>query len=750
MRPDRIRRLLGKLPGIRPGLRHVQQMSVNECGAACLATVLDHFGRPTSVTEIRQVCPSGRDGASAREIVTAAENFGLEARAFSADTEHLEELPTPAVLHWGFQHFVVLESWDGDGATIVDPALGRRKIDREEVDRKFTGIVLTFRPTPELETGREHSPTSAWAYVKRFLPGLDVGRTVVQILLASLLLQVAGLVLPGLTKVVVDVVLPRSAMGLLQIVGVGLLLIVAVQVTVSYLRSLLMVRLRTRLDRSMMEGFFTHLLRLPFSFFQQRASGDLLMRLSSNATIRDILTNQTLSVLLDGSLVVGYWLIIATQSTVFGVVAGGLAVLQVAILVGTYRRVHELNQQGLSARADEQGYLVEILKGVESLKAAGAEDAALDRWSGLFLRNLNVSVRRNYLSAKIDTALSGLRTLSPLLLLWVGATQVMAGEMALGTMLALSSLANAFLSPLGQLVNSGQQFQLLRANLERLADVVDADPEEETDRRSGDGTDLQGGVALRDVSFRYASGSPLVLEEIDLEIDVGETVALVGPTGSGKSTLTLLLLGLHRPETGEVLFDGRPLAELSLRSLRSQVGLVLQDPSLFSGSIRENIAIARPDVGLDRVVAAARLAAIHEEIAAMPMGYETKVAEGGGAVSGGQRQRIAIARAVVGEPKILVLDEATSHLDARTERRVHANLARLDCTRIVIAHRLSTVREADRIYVLRGGRITESGTHDDLLDRRGDYATLLGAQLEEGSRGAARRERRKEAVGRGR
>jgi len=458
------------------------------------------------------------------------------------------------------------------------------------------------------------------------------------------------------------------------------------------------------------------------------------MRLGSSTNIREMLTNQTLSSILDGGLVLGYLAILLVWHPSFGLLALVIGALQVAPMLGTSRRLQGLIGSELSAQAQSQSYLVEALKGIAALKASGAEQPVLDRWSRLFVRQLNVSVQRSHVAGTVDTVTTTLRTFSPLILLWIGVLQVLDGEMSLGTMLAVNALAASFLAPLASLMSSGQQLQLACAHLDRLADVLEAAPEQDG-RTVRPAPRLKGRIELKQVSFRYGPRAPLVLRDVSLVIEPGQKVALVGRTGSGKSTLSMLLLGLYEPTDGEILYDGVPMQSLDVRTLRSQLGVVLQESFLFSGSIRENIAFNDPSMSLDQVVQAARLAAIHDEIARMGMGYETMLAEGGAGLSGGQRQRLSIARALSHQPAILLLDEATSHLDVVTEQLLDRQLDDLRCTRIVIAHRLSTIRNADLIVVVDEGAIVERGTHRELLALGGHYAALLSGQLDTGRSG---------------
>jgi ATP-binding cassette, subfamily B, bacterial len=704
------------------------QLNAVECGPACLAMILSYYGRKTRVAECRDAFGAGRDGVSAEAVAKAARSYGLRVKAFSLEPSELRYLRLPAIAHWEFNHFVVVDGWSRTRVSIIDPASGRRHLSTKEFEAGFTGVVLTLEPGVHFKASREKRGP-VWArYLGSLLQTPAAPGLIGQVVAASVCLLALGLMLPLFTKVIVDRVLPFHQANVMTILGAALAVLVLAHAVAAYLRAILLVYLQVRMDSQMMLGFLEHLLSLPFGFFQQRSNGDLLMRLGSNTMIREALTSQTLCVALDGSLVIGYLAILLVRTACLGLWVLGAGLLQAALLLASSRRLRSLSQSDLQAQAASQSYLTEALSGVVTLKASGTEELALNHWSGLFANELNASLCRGRCSAIVDTVMTTLGRLSPLLLLWVGTMQVLHNALSLGMMLADVALATAFLEPLSSLVSNAQRMQFAAAQLERISDVLGAEPEQRPSL-SRLTPRLSGRIELRNASFRYDPHAPFVLHNISLTIEPGQKVALVGPTGSGKSTLAMLLLGLYALTHGEILYDGIPLERMNYRALRGQFGVVLQESFLFAGSVRQNIAFCNPSLPFDKVIEAAKLAGIHEDIARMPMGYETRIAEGGAGLSGGQRQRLSLARAVAGECPILLLDEATSHLDTVTEDLIEHNLSRLACTRIVIAHRLSTVRNADQILVLEAGTLMEAGSHEELLRRGGCYAALSSHQM---------------------
>lgn len=703
----------------------VPQSAAADCGPACLAMTLALHGKLVSLDEVREATGRTRHGTDAATLLQAARHFGLQGRGVQLlGPEDLAHLEPGAILHWQFGHFVVLERAERRGAWIVDPGYGRLFVSRQELDRALTGVALVLEPGEGFAPGGERRPL-----VRRYL-GRVLGqpRLLSRILVTSFLLQVLALAVPLLTGALVDRVLPRGDLGLLGLMSAGAAALAGFALAAALIRAHLMLALRTRVDAQTMPGFLDHLVHLPYLYFQQRSAGDLLMRLASNATIREILTSTVLSGALDGLMVVSYLALLLVADWRLGLLVAGLAAIRVAVLAGVVRRRHRLTSQALEAQAATQSHQVQLLAGIEAIKAAGGEGQALDAWSRLFVRELNVSLERGRLDAVVNSLLEALALLSPLAVLLYGGTRVMAGDLTLGGMLALAALAGGFLAPLSTLVGAATQFQLLGSYLERLDDVLSTEREPQGQDRQAPAS-FRGRLALDEVSFRYGPLVPPAIDRVSITVEPGQFIALVGASGSGKSTLAGLLAGLLAPASGRITYDGRPLTELPRPWLRRQLAYVPQTPYLFGTSIRANVALADPGLARSRVVEASRLAEIDDEIASLPMGYETVLADSGASLSGGQRQRIALARALVRRPKVLILDEATSALDTVTERRIQSNLERLRATRVVAAHRLSTVRHADRIYVLDQGRIVDAGTHDELVARPGIYRQLVAAQL---------------------
>ena len=708
---------------MRRTIPFIRQMEYADCGAACLAMVLGYFGKRVDLRELRDMTGAGRDGVSALSVVTAARTYGLRVRGVRADLDDLRYLPRGSILHWEFSHFVVFERTTRKGIRVIDPARGRRVVSMADLRHAYTGVAILCEPSDGFD--RDHSRVKGtWRYLR---PMLRQSRNMIRVVATSLIIRLAALGLPLLTLLVVDEIVPRNDHHLLVVLAAGVGMVIGYNFLSAFLRANLLLELQTRFDMGLTMGFIDHLVKLPYSFFLRRSSGDLMMRLQSNTAVRDILATSTMSAVLDGAFATLYLALLFVISPVLAVVVLVLAVLEISVMVLSWRRNQRLMSRSLQAQADSQSYAYELLAGIETLKASGAEHRAVDRWGGLFTDQINIDLTRGRLGAVVSSAMSTLQIASPLVILMVGAFQVLAGHISLGTMLSASALGAGFLQPLGTMISSGLQLQMLGSYMQRINDVLDT-PSEQHGENVRPAPQLSGQIRADDVSFSYGPLAPEVVSGVCLEIQPGQHIGIVGRSGSGKSTLAHLLLGLYRPTSGHIDFDGLDLGGLDAGSVRRQLGIVTQRPYVFASSVRENIALTNPELPLEVIVEAAKIACVHDDIMAMPMGYDTPLHDGGASVSGGQRQRIALARALVHRPSILLLDEATSELDTVTEQKIYNNLDVISSTTIVIAHRLSTIRNADLILVMDQGRIVEAGTHEQLVSRQGVYTALVHAQ----------------------
>ena len=707
----------------------LQQLSETDCGAACLAMILRYYHKHVSINRLRDLANVSRDGASLYSIGEAAEVVGFQSRGIHASYDHLAKVGLPAVAHWEGFHFIVLYEVGPDRVIVGDPATGLRKLSREEFIKGWTGYLLLLSPTPKLD-GVEESRTT----FKRFLPMLKPYRKfLLEIFLASLVLQVFGLASPIFTQVIVDKVLVHKNVPMLNLLLFGMLIIAVFQTATVALRHYLLVHTTRRIDLQMVVDFYRHVLSLPLRYFEERKVGDILKRFNENARIREFLTGRSLGVVLDCLMIFVYLGLMFYYNARLTLVALCFMPGYVILTVLATPILKRQNREVFERTAEADSHMVESVTGVGTVKATATERRIRWKLEGLMVKALNIEFRNALTGMGVSSVGNVLQTLNTVLLFWYGARLVIDGGLSVGQLVAFNLLVGNVTRPILNVIDLWREFQEIHVALERLNDVFDSKPEEDVTNPSFIHVPpVRGHIKFEQVTFRYPTrGDRNALENVNLDISAGQTVALVGRSGAGKSTFANLLLRLHQPNAGRIFVDGYDLRQVSITSLRSQIGVVPQEVFLFSGTIRENIAFGDPDARLQEVVGAAMLAGAHEFISELPLGYETRIGERGQSLSGGQKQRIAIARALFTKPRILVFDEATSALDTESERAIQQNLNNIlkDRTTIIIAHRLSTVRNADQIVVLDRGTISETGTHSKLLEQKGLYYYLNSQQL---------------------
>ena len=737
---SRVRKIFGSqhsAPAQEPGTRRVttpllMQSHMTECAAAALGSVLGYFGRWAPLSELRDRCEISRDGSTAAGVARAARHYGLECSGWHGEIRHLRKLPLPLILFWEFNHFLILEGYDGNWFYLNDPALGRRKLSEEEFARGFTGVALRFKAGPDFRRG------GVRFNVMQRLPlwlGGSWG-TLAQLLVCGLLLALLALVTPALLAVFVDQALGGNEPWGGQLAG-ALALSALLVYGLTWLRQRWLQRLAVRISVVASNRALSQLLRLPVNFFNHRLTGELTARILSIDKIAKGLANHFAGLLIEIVMNAVFLVVMLAYNASLALVVLGLAVLN-AVCTGLVTRLRIDKSHALRR---EQALLLGVgmltMQRVDVMRMTAEDDSYFSRWGGHQARELAARQSFSELS-HVNGALPGLfLALSNAAVLAIGAAQVMAGEMTLGILVGFYIVAGLFLAPIGRFVELADDRQEMDTDLQRLDDITDAREDPNLPQRQQatetiatlDGRlRLTGQLELRGITFGYSPGRPALLKDFSLVIKPGQRVAIVGPSGSGKSTVSRLVAGFYQPWAGEILFDGCPRREIPSEVMSRSLAMVDQHVTLFSGSLRENLTLWNPAVPDNDLVAAARDACIHDEILSRPLGYAAQVDENGGNFSGGQRQRLELARALAGNPTILVLDEATSALDAATEELIDDALRRRGVSSLIIAHRLSTVRDCDEIIVLDNGEVVQRGDHDELMaDANGLYQRLVRA-----------------------
>ncbi|WP_414512442.1 peptidase domain-containing ABC transporter [Nostoc sp. PCC 9305] len=706
------------------------QQSGSDCGAACLVMVSRYWGKNFSVNRLRDMANVDRNGSSLRGLSAAAENIGFSTRPVKASLDQLAKQKLPAIAHWEGKHYIVVYQITPKHVIVGDPAIGQRTLSHAEFKANWTGYTLLLQPTAMLKDTKETS-TPFWQFFELMKPHSLV---ILEVFVASLFIQIFGLVTPLFTQLILDRVVVQRSELTLTAVGLGLLIFSLFRVAMTGLRQYLLDHTANKLDLALIVGFIRHTLRLPLSYFESRYVGDIISRVQENRKIQRFLSGEALSILLDLLTVVIYLGLMFWYSWKMALLV--LAIVPPFVLLALIATpfLQKISREIFNAVAQESSYLIEALSGIRTVKSTAVEQTVRWHWEELLSKEVKTNFSGQIISNRLQIFSNTIEAVVTTILLWFGAYQVIHNQLTIGQLVAFNMLLVNIITPFQRLIVLWNQLQEVVIAVERINDVLDAEPEEDLQHQMRQSLPpIQGNIRFDNVTFRYHPESDInVLENLSFEVHSGQMVALVGRSGSGKTTISKLVLGLYPPTDGKVLIDGHDITSLSLRSLREQVGVVDQDTFLFGGTIRENISLAHPGTTLEQIIEAARLAGADEFIKKLPMGYESQIGEGGGLLSGGQRQRIAIAKALLGNPKLLILDEATSHLDAESERIIQTNLNTIlqGRTTLIIAHRLSTVRNADLILVLDRGVLIESGTHQELMAKRGHYFYLNHQQLD--------------------
>nr|WP_229413453.1 peptidase domain-containing ABC transporter [Massilia violaceinigra] len=688
---SRWRTLFGRLRAPAPVL--VLQSEAAECGIACLAMVASFHGYQIDLGTLRRRYSPSPKGMRLVELMDIAEQLALSARAVKLNLAALDLLQLPAILHWDFNHFVVLTKVGKDSAEIYDPARGRRTLALSELSLHFTGVAMETRPMPHFQARRERR-TIGFRQLLGRVTGLR--RQALRIVALSLVLELFSVLAPLFMQLVIDhAVLARDTTLVLQLAQAFFLLLLA-QVAISASRSWLMTYLGTHLNLRLIGNLFHHLLRLPIEFFERRHLGDIASRFDSLNTIQRTLTNGFLAAILDGAMALVTLAMMFFYSATLSCVVLAAAAIYVVLRIKLYRAYRMSTQEQIVCAARQQSQFLESVRGIQSIKLFGREQARGSTWLNSVVATFNASLRTQRVSVSFQLLNTLLFGIENIVVISAGATAVINGAMSVGMLFAFLSYKLQFVSRLGSLVDKVTDYSMLGLHRERVADIALTDAEKTDGDPAREGA-FEAGIELVDVGFRYSPAEEPVLRHVNLRIAPGECVAITGPSGCGKTTLMKIMLGLLQPTEGQVLVGGVPLQRIGLKTWRRSIGSVMQDDTLFAGSIAENISFFDSDVNPGAIAEAAMMADIDGDIAKMPMGYDTLIGDMGSLLSGGQRQRLLMARALYRKPRLLFLDEATSHLDAGREQTVNRAIRALPLTRVIIAHRAETIRMADRV-----------------------------------------------------
>lgn len=701
----------------------VMQMESVECGAASLTMILAHYGKWLPLEEVRAACGVSRDGSSAKDIVLAARNYGLEAEGYQVTPEALEGMQ-PAIIHWNFNHFVVFRGFKNDIACLNDPNAGPIDVSIDDFRKSFTGVALTFAPTEAFE--KEGHRTRILSYVRKYLQG--AGEAFWLTFIFALLAAFVALVIPLFTRTFLDEILS----GKNRDWSSTFFLLMGTVALFQFILVLLQARYAKRIAGSLaLKGnvkYLNHVLRLPISFFAMRSVGELQQRQHLNETITHSLVEVLAPQIINIALLVLYLALMLSYSVILTLV--GIIAAVVNLLIVQYHSNQRINLIHSMEQSTGRYFsaTVSCIDNMESIKAAGAETGFFEYWSGLWAKKFNMEGNATEQQLKMGLLPILVNGLVNTTILILGALLILKGELSVGMLLAFQGFMSSFLSPVNDIVNASKTIVVMRSQMERIEDVMKF-PE---DHRENEGEMFEGKlgglVELKNVTFGYSTLQPPLIENFNLRIEPGHSVAIVGSSGCGKSTLAKLISGLYKPWSGEILFDGRPIESISSEELTNSVAVIDQNVVLFDDTVAQNIRMWDESIEDFTLMMACNDAQIRDDIVSRPDGFGTKLVRGGQNFSGGQRQRMEIATALAKEPAVLIMDEATSALDPKTEDEVMASIRLMGPTQMIIAHRLSTIRDCDEILVMDQGRILQRGTHETLIEQEGLYRDLMKSE----------------------
>ncbi|UZP03902.1 peptidase domain-containing ABC transporter [Clostridium botulinum] len=711
----------------------IKQHDLKDCGAACLATISKQYGLKIPISKIREVAGTDKQGTSAYGLIKAAEQLGFTAKGVKVNKSEdiFTEFPIPAIAHvvidGSFLHYVVIHRITEKEILIADPAKGIVKYKPEDFFKIWTGVLILMVKSPEFKKGDE---TKGLFF--RFFGLIKPQKSLMlNIFFTSLIFTILGILGAFYFQVLVDEVLQYNLLTTLHIMSIGFIVLKVFQILLNAFRSQLLMYLAQRIDIPLMLGYYEHVINLPMNFFGTRKVGEIISRFNDATNIREAISGATLTIMIDTLMAIAGAIILFTQNhLLFGLTIIPV-ILYAAIVFAFKKPIKDINMDNMENNSKITSYLVESLSGIETIKAFNAEREVNGETEKKFIKLMKSSFKAGWIYNLENSVKGSVKSIFAVAILWVGGYQCILGMLSVGQLLAFNSLLAYFLDPIENLINLQSQLQTAIVAAERLGEILDLDLEKskEENKKICLST-LNGGIEFKNVDFRYGKRK-LILENLNLTIASGEKIALVGESGSGKTTLSKLILNFYQCEKGEVLINGYNIKDINVEALRNKIAYISQDIFLFSGTIKENLLFGQDDIDFEKVVDACKRAKIHDFINEQPLRYETMVEENGSNFSGGQKQRIAIARALIRNPEILIMDEATSSLDSITEKAIEKTMYEFskDITTIIIAHRLSTIMRCDKIYVMDKGKIIESGSHSDLINKKGRYFYLWKDQM---------------------